>query len=87
MKWTLTIKEQTFGVHTDVNKYECRVTRTGRDVRLSVQNLSAGPLREGRFWMPTGVARHLGHALLLSCWGEGDRTAIALSIEEGKGKK
>ena len=87
MRWTLTIKEQTFGVHTDVTRYECRVTRAGRDVRLSVQNLSPGTLRGGRFWMPAGVARHLGHALLLACSEEGDGTDVVFSIDEGKGRK
>jgi hypothetical protein len=87
MRWTLTIKDEMYGVHTEVNKYECRVTRAGRDIRLSVQNLSPGNLREGRFWMPSSVARHLGNALLLACSGEGDSTDIVFSVDEAKGKK
>jgi hypothetical protein len=87
MRWTLTIKDQTFGVNTEVNRYECRVTHTGRDVRLSIQNLSPGNLREGRFWMPSSVARQLGNALLLACSGEGESMDIVFSIDEGKGKK
>lgn len=87
MRWTLTIKDQTYGVHTEVNKYECRVTRSGRDVRLSVQNLSPGALRGGRFLMPSGVARYLGNALLLACSGEGESIDIVFSIDEGKVKK
>jgi len=42
MRWTLTIKDQTYGVHTEIKNYECRVTRLGGDVRLSVQNAACG---------------------------------------------
>jgi hypothetical protein len=52
MRWTLTIKDQTYGVHTEIKNYECRVTRLGGDIRLSVQNAKPGGLREGRFLMP-----------------------------------
>ncbi len=60
MRWTLTIRDQTYGVHTEIKNYECRVTRLGGDVRLSVQNAKPGGLREGRFLMPSDVARQLG---------------------------
>jgi hypothetical protein len=35
VRWTVTIKDQTYGVHTEVNAYECRVTRSGGEIRLS----------------------------------------------------
>jgi len=87
MRWTLTIKDQTYGVHTEVNKYECRVTRSEGDVRLSVQNAKAGGLREGRFLMPAAVARQLGDALLLACSAESERIDIVFAVEEGKAKR
>lgn len=86
MRWTLTIKDQTYGVHTEINKYECRVTRSGGDVRLSVQNSKPGGLREGRFLMPTAVARQLGRALLLACAAESEPIDIVFAVEEEKEK-
>ena len=56
MRWTVTIKDQTYGVHTEINKYECRVTGSGGDIRLSVQNAKPGGLREGRFLMPAACS-------------------------------
>ena len=38
MRWTVTIKGQTYGVHTEISKYECRVAGSGGDIRPSVQN-------------------------------------------------
>lgn len=86
MRWTLTIKDQTYGVHTAINKYECRVARSGSDVRLSFQNLSSGSVKEGRFLMPAGVARSLGNALLLASAAEDEQVDIVFLIDEGKAK-
>jgi hypothetical protein len=86
MRWTLTIKDQTYGVHTAINKYECRVARSGSDVRLSFQNLSSGNVKEGRFLMPAGVARSLGNALLLASAAEDEQVDIVFLIDEGKAK-
>jgi hypothetical protein len=82
MRWTLTIKDQTYGVHTEIKHYECRVTRSGGDVRLSVQNAKPGGLREGRFLMPSDVARQLGGALLLACAATSERIDIVFSVDE-----
>ena len=87
MRWTVTIKDQTFGVHTEINKYECRVTGSGGDIRLSVQNAKPGGLRAGRFLMPAAVARQLGNALLLACAAEGERIDIVFAVEEAKAKR
>lgn len=87
MRWTLTIKDQTYGVHTEISKYECRVTRSGGDVRLSVQNAKPGGLREGRFLMPSAVARQLGRALLLACAAESEPIDIVFAVEEEKAKR
>ena len=87
MRWTVTIKDQTYGVHTEINTYECRVTRSGGEVRLSVQNKKPGGLREGRFLMSSDVARQLGNALLVACGGESERIDIVFSVEEGKAKR
>ena len=84
MRWTVTIKDQTYGVHTEVNAYECRVTRSRGQVRLSVQNVKPGGLREGRFLMSSDVAQQLGNALLLACAGESERIDIVFSVDEGK---
>jgi len=86
MRWTLTIKDETYGVHTAINKYECRVARSGSDVRLSFQNLSSGNVKGGRFLMPAGVARRLGNALLLASAAEDERVDIVFLFDEGKGK-
>ncbi len=86
MRWTLTIKDQTFGVHTAISKYECRIARSGADIRLSFQNLSSGNVKEGRFLMPAAVARSLGSALLLACTAEGEHVDIVFHIDEGKAK-
>jgi hypothetical protein len=87
MRWTLTIKDQTHGVHTAITKYECRVARSGSDIRLSFQNLMSGSVKEGRFLMPTGVARSLGNALLLACTTEGDRVNVVFQVDESKTKE
>ena len=87
MRWTLTIKDQTHGVHTTIARYECRVARSGGDVRLSFQNLTAGSVREGRFLMPVGVARSLGNALLLACTTEDDNINVVFQVDEGKIKE
>ena len=87
MRWTLTIKDQTFGVHTAINRYECRVARSGSDVRVSFQNLTSGNVKEGRFLMPTGVARSLGNALLLASAAEDKQVDIVFVIDEGKAKE
>lgn len=87
MRWTVTIKDQTYGVHTDIKTYECRVTRSGTDVvRLSVQNSKPGGLREGRFLMPSDVARQLGGALLLASSAESERVDIVFSVDEKNAK-
>jgi len=87
MRWTLTIKDQTFGVHTTINRYECRVARSGSDVRLSFQNLSSGNVKDGRFLMPAGVARSLGNALLLASAADNEHVDIVFVIDEGKAKE
>lgn len=87
MRWTVTIKDQTYGVHTEISTYECRVTRSGGEGRLSVQNAKPGGLREGRFLMSSDVARQLGNALLVACAGESERIDIVFSVEEGKAKR
>jgi hypothetical protein len=87
MRWTLTIKDQTHGVHTAITKYQCRVARSGSDIRLSFQNLIPGSVKEGRFLMPAGVARSLGDALLLACTTEGDNVNIVFQVDEGKLKE
>ncbi len=87
MRWTLTIKDQTYGVHTEIKNYECRVTRSGGDVRLSVQNAKPGSLREGRFLMPSDVARQLGGAVLLACAAESEHIDIVFSVDEGNAKR
>jgi hypothetical protein len=87
MRWTLTIKDQTYGVHTEISHYELRVTRSGGEVRVSVQNSKPGGLREGRFLMPSAVARQLGRALLLASAAESEPINIVFGVEEGKGKR
>jgi len=52
MRWTLTIKDQTYGTGTEIPKYACRVTRAGGIVRLTVENQGTGAVRGGRFLMP-----------------------------------
>ena len=86
MRWTLTVKDQTHGVHTEISKYECRVARSGADIRLSFQNLSSGSVKGGRFLMPAGVARSLGNALLLACTTEDEHVDIVFLVDEGKAK-
>ena len=86
MRWTLTIKDETYGTGAEVPKYACRVTRSGGTVRLSIENLGPGPVREGRFLMPRSVAQLLGHALLLAA-GDSDSMNVVFSLDESKGKK
>jgi len=86
MRWTLTIKDQTYGTGAEIPKYACRVTRTGNTVRLSVENLGAGAVREGRFLMPRSVAKVLGDALLLAA-GENESMNVVFPLDEAKGKK
>jgi hypothetical protein len=45
MRWTLTIKDQTYGTGVEIPKYACRVTRAGGIVRLTVEN-------QGPRWTP-----------------------------------
>ena len=87
MRWTLTVKDQTHGVHTAITKYECRVARSGSDIRLSFQNLTAGSVKEGRFLMPAGVARSVGNALLLASATEADNVNVVFQVDEGKIKE
>ena len=86
MRWTLTIKGQTYGTGMEIPKYACRVTRAGGIVRLSMENQRAGAMRGGRFLMPPSVAKLLGDALLLAAGG-GESVDIVLSIDELKSKK
>lgn len=86
MRWTLTIRDQTYGTGVEVAKYACRVTRAGGSVRLSVENLGEGQVREGRFMMPPSVAKLLGDALLLAA-GSSESVDIVVSVDEPKGKK
>jgi hypothetical protein len=87
MRWTLTIKDQTYGTGMEIPKYACRVTRAGRIVRLTVEKQGAGAMRGGRFLMPPSVAKLLGDALLLAAGGGGESVDIVLSIDELKSKK
>jgi hypothetical protein len=86
MRWTLTIKDQTYGTGAEIPKYACRVTRSGATVRLSVENLGTGAVREGRFLMSASMAKLLGDALLLAAGG-GESVNVEFSVDEGKGKK
>jgi hypothetical protein len=86
MRWTVTIKNQTYGTGTEIPKYSCRVTRAGNMVRLSVDNSESGPVREGRFLMPRSVARLLGDALLLAA-GDSESVNVVFSVDEPKEKK
>jgi len=86
MRWTLTIKDQTYGTGTEIPKYACRVTRTGNTIRLSVENLGSGAVREGRFLMPRSMAKLLGDALHLAA-GDVDSMDVVFSLDEAKGKK
>jgi hypothetical protein len=86
MRWTLTIKDETYGTGAEMPKYTCRVTRAGGTVRLSVENLGPGTVREGRFLMPCSVAKLLGDALLLAS-GDGESMNVVFSFDESKGKK
>jgi hypothetical protein len=86
MRWTLTIKDQTYGSGVEIPKYACRVTRAGGTVRLSVENLGSGTVREGRFLMPLSVAKLLGDALLLAA-GNSESMDIAIPLDEAKSKK
>jgi hypothetical protein len=87
MRWTLTIKDETYGTGAEISKYACRVTRTSGTVRLSVENLAAGTVREGRFLMPRSVAKLLGEALLLAAGDDSDSMNVVFSLDEAKGKK
>jgi len=86
MRWTLTIKDQTYGTGVEIPKYACRVTRAGGIVRLTVENKGVGAVREGRFLMPPPVAKLLGGGLLLAAEGH-ESVDIVLSIDEAKSKK
>jgi hypothetical protein len=87
MKWTLTTKNQTHGVATDIVKYQLRVTCAGSVARVSVENMTAGNVREGRFLMPISVAKMLGNALLVAASGDGDQVNVVFTIDETKVKK
>lgn len=85
MKWTLTTKAQTYGLATEVGRYEVRIARAGDAVRVSFENLKPlGNVREGHFSMPSDVARLLGNALLLTSAASADSTNVVFTIEEGK---
>ncbi len=86
MRWTLTIKDQTYGTGAEIAKYSCRVTRAGGTVRLSVENLGPGTVREGRFLMSASVAKLLGDALLLAAGGT-EAVDVVFSVDEPKAKK
>jgi len=83
MRWTLTIKDQTYGTGMEIPKYACRVTRAGGIVRLTVENQGTGAVRGGRFLMPPSVAKLLGDALLLAAGGS-ESVDIVLSVDEPK---
>jgi hypothetical protein len=87
MKWTLTTKNQTYGVATDIGKYQLRVTGSGDTVRVSVENMTPGNVREGRFLMPASVAKLLGGALLLAASRDSDPINVVFTIDETKVKK
>jgi hypothetical protein len=87
MRWTLTIKDETYGTGAEIPKYTCRVTRAGSTVRLSVENLGPGTVREGRFLMPRSVARLLGGALLLAAGDDSEAMNVEFSLEESKVRK
>jgi hypothetical protein len=86
MRWTLSIKDQTYGTGVDIARYTCRVTRTGDTVRLSVEALGSGSVRAGRFLMPRSVAKLLGNALLLAA-GHAESMDIVIPLDEVKSKK
>jgi hypothetical protein len=86
MRWTVTIKDQTYGTGTEILTYACRVTRSGSTVRLSVQNSGPGAVKEGRCLIPSHVASILGKALLLAAAGN-EPTDFMVSIDEAKAKK
>jgi hypothetical protein len=86
MRWTVTIKDQTYGSGVEISNYTCRVTRTGTTVRLSVENLGTGSVREGRFLMTRSAAKLLGDALLLAA-GSSDSMDIVIPLDETKLKK
>ena len=87
MRWTLTIKDETFGTGAEIPKYACRVTRAAGTIRLSVENLGPGVVREGRFLMPRQVAKLLGTALLLATDDSSDSMNVDFSFEERKGRR
>jgi hypothetical protein len=87
MKWTLTTKTQSHGLNTEAERYEIRVTRAGRDLRVSFQNLGPGNVREGHFLVPVSVAQTLGRALLLACGSNGDRMNVVCSVDEQRLKQ
>ncbi len=86
MKWTLTTKTQTYGLNTDVSRYEFRVVRAGDAVRVSFENLKPGNVREGHFLMASDVARTLGSALLLTSAPGSDSMNVVFKVDEGKAK-
>ncbi len=87
MRWTLTTRTQTYGPQAEVNKYAVRVTRSGTVVRVSVENLTQGILREGHFSVPFDVARTLGSALLLAAAADTESLNVVFPVEEAKAKK
>jgi len=86
MRWTLTIKNETYGTGAEIPRYACRVTRAGGTVRLSIENLGPGTVREGRFLMPCSVAKLLGDALLLAA-SDNESINVVFSLDESRGKK
>ena len=83
MRWTVTVKDQTYGRGADIPKYTCRVTRSGGTVRLSVENLGSGAVRDGRFLMPSSLATAIGKALLLAAEGT-EPVDVVFSVDEQK---
>ena len=59
----------------------------GSVARVSVENMTAGNVREGRFLMPISVAKMLGNALLVAASGDGDQVNVVFTIDETKIKK
>lgn len=84
MRWTVTVRDQTYGRGADIPRYACRVTRSGETVRLSVEDLGSGVVREGRFLMPSSLARKLGQALALAAEGI-EPVDVVFSVDEQKG--
>jgi hypothetical protein len=86
MRWTVTIKDETYGTGSEILTYALRVTRAGGTVRLSVQNSGSGVVKEGRCLIPSSVASILGNALRLAASGT-EHMDFTVSVDETKIKK